>query len=347
MSRRTKHRLWAARRLAAVLGVLVAAGVVAAVAVARSSAAPQNSAAPSISGTERDGQTLTASNGTWSDSPTSFAYQWQRCATDGTGCGDITGATKQSYGLTPGDVNHTVRVVVTASNADGKSSATSDATGVIGSKDGPSNTVKPTISGTPGVGQTVTTTNGSWSPAATSFRYQWQQCSPTGGSCKNVAGATGKSYGIRSDDVGNTLRVLVTAHNTGGFTTAASNPTTVVAGLPSVTTTTTVTSTVQGNAAPALRFLSLRRIGLRVVARFRVCDDTAGTIHVTLRENKARRLAAAHRFSVQLTGSCAAFSRTWRPEARFRSHGRLAIALRAADDEGALSRLAVRSVVNR
>lgn len=344
MSRRSKHRFAAARWLAAVLGAAVAASILAAVAVARSSAAPQNDAVPQISGSERDGQTLTASTGSWSNSPSTFAYQWQRCATDGTSCGDLTGATKQSYDLSPGDVNHTVRVVVTASNADGKTSASSAATGVIGSNDGPKNTVRPAISGTLSVGDTVTTTRGSWTPSATSFRYQWQQCSPSGGACKNVTGATGRSYGIRSDDAGNTLRVLVTARTAGGFTTAVSDPTSVVAGTPAVTT--TVTSTVQGNTPPALRFVSLRHFGVHVVARFRLCDDTPGKIRITLRENKARALSAAHRFNVHLNSSCATFSRTWKPEKRFRKHGRLAIALRATDGSGASSRLVVRSFVN-
>jgi len=73
--------------------------------------------------------TLTAANGTWSGSPTSYAYQWRRCATDGTRCGDITGATKQTYLLVSGDVSRTVGVAVTAANADGKTTASLAADG--------------------------------------------------------------------------------------------------------------------------------------------------------------------------------------------------------------------------
>src|SRR5258708_2390453 len=116
------------------LAVLILACGVAGTAFARSAAAPQNTALPQISGTAKEGETLTASNGTWSNTPTSYAYQWRRCASDGTACGDITGATKQTYTVATADIGHTLRVVVTASNADGKASATSDATDVVGSK---------------------------------------------------------------------------------------------------------------------------------------------------------------------------------------------------------------------
>src|SRR5690349_20094075 len=106
--------------IGAVATALLSIGLVAGTATARTSAAPQNTAPPTISGTARQGSTLTAANGTWSNTPTSFTYQWQRCASDGTGCGDLTGATNQTYTLVAGDVSHTVRVVVSASNADGK-----------------------------------------------------------------------------------------------------------------------------------------------------------------------------------------------------------------------------------
>jgi len=329
------------KRFTLIIALLAAAGVLAGVA---SAAVPANTAKPTISGTEKSGSILTASNGTWSNSPTSYAYQWRRCATDGTACGDITGATSKTYTLTTGDVHHALRVVVTAKNADGSASATSDPTGVIGSANGPTNTVKPTVSGNTIPGETLTVSNGSWNPAATSFTYQWQRCSSTGENCLNVAGATGKTYGVRTGDVGSRLRALVTAHNAKGQTTVPSSGSDLIG---SGTTTTTVTTTVAGNKAPTIKFISLKRVGIRVYARFRVCDDKLGKLTVTERDSKAKQLSYRRRFSVYRSSSCGTFARHWIPAPRFRTKGRYVVTLRAADKSGALSRLVSRSLYRR
>jgi hypothetical protein len=330
------------RALAPAAAVLAAVGVVTAGASARLSAAPQNTTAPAISGTAREGSTLTASNGSWSNSPSSFTYQWQRCATDGTSCGDITGATKQTYSVVHGDVTHTLRVVVTAANADGKATASSDPTDVVSSTNGPSNTVRPSVSGTAKVGEELTVSNGTWSTTPSSFGRQWQRCDSDGTHCLNVAGANGQTYGVRSSDIDHRMRALVTAHTSnGGAATVASSASGVVS---SNTTTTTVTNTVQGNKPPTIRFVSLRRVGIRVFARFRVCDDAPGRITIVERDAKARALSYVRRFTV-VTVSCGTFSRRWIPAARFRTRGRYVVTLRAVDKSRALSSLVSRALV--
>jgi len=94
--------------------------------------APQNTAPPTISGTPQVGQTLTATTGTFTgDQPITYTYQWQRCDTNGANCSNVMGATGQTYTLTTTDRDGTLRVVVTATNARGSTSATSVPTSVV------------------------------------------------------------------------------------------------------------------------------------------------------------------------------------------------------------------------
>jgi len=87
--------------------------------------APTNTALPEITGTPQVGQELSASDGTWTGSPTTFAYQWER---DGT---PITGATSSAYELEAADEGAMITVTVTASNANGSASAQSEAVGPV------------------------------------------------------------------------------------------------------------------------------------------------------------------------------------------------------------------------
>ncbi len=84
---------------------------------------PANSVIPSISGTKRTGETLTASPGTWSESPTSYTYQWKRASTSGGTYTNISSATNSTYVLTDSDIGKYIKVSVIATNANGSSSA--------------------------------------------------------------------------------------------------------------------------------------------------------------------------------------------------------------------------------
>jgi hypothetical protein len=90
---------------------------------------PSNTASPTISGTPQQGSTLTASTGSWTNNPTSYAYQWRDCTTSG--CSNIGGATSSTYTLTSSDVGDKIDVVVTATNAGGSGSATSSQVGPV------------------------------------------------------------------------------------------------------------------------------------------------------------------------------------------------------------------------
>jgi hypothetical protein len=93
----------------------------------------------------------------------------------------------------------------------------------------PANTAPPTISGTPQVGQTLTASTGTFtSSTAPTYSYQWQRCNSTGAACADIVGSTGQTYGVTSVDVGNTLRVRVTATNPSGASSSTSSQTAVV-----------------------------------------------------------------------------------------------------------------------
>ncbi len=92
--------------------------------------APTNTSLPTLS-TIRGGSGLSALPGTWTGSPTSYAYQWLRCASDGNTCAPITGATGQSYLLAKEEVGSRMRITVTASNPTGSGTATSAPTSTV------------------------------------------------------------------------------------------------------------------------------------------------------------------------------------------------------------------------
>jgi streptogramin lyase len=93
---------------------------------------PRGLSAPVVSGSAVAGQVLSTSNGSWSNAPTGFGYQWERCDQAGGSCVGIAGATGSSYVTSGLDVGQTLVVVVSASNAGGSSASVSSApSGVV------------------------------------------------------------------------------------------------------------------------------------------------------------------------------------------------------------------------
>jgi hypothetical protein len=212
-------------------------------ATARGLERPRNTNSPTIAGLAQEGQTLSASTGSWhcEPGPCTYAYQWQRCSAHGTDCGNLPGATAQTYVPGPGDVGFRLLVSVTATNVDcdltgaicapSSGSAVSNTTGIITIKPGvaPASTAPPTISGTPQEGETLTATQGSFSgeqPLA--LGIEWVRCDRGGEGCASIRGANTTRYVAGSADVGNTLRVWVTASNRGGSASGTSAPTPVI-----------------------------------------------------------------------------------------------------------------------
>jgi hypothetical protein len=317
-------------RMAVPAFVVIAALIAAAGTRAARNVAPVNSAPPTVSGTTTVDQTLTASDGTWSNAPTSFAYQWLRCNGGGNSCVDVANGTQKTYTLVGADAGRTMRVRVTATDADGSSSAQSAQTAAVASATSsaaPKNTSLPTISGTPKVGQMLTAAPGSWSGSPTSFAYQWQRCDADVAACANLLGATSTTYAVPLADLGYRLRVVVTARNAKGSTSATSEITTIVAPVTPIT-----------NHRPTVTILGVQFIGSTVYAHFRICDDSFKNLAIRETDSRPGKLSYTRQFATLVPPRpCGVYTRHWLPVARFRGTGRYTLTLRAADKSGLIS----------
>lgn len=174
-----------------------------------------NLTAPSFSftGSAVVGSMLTASsNGTWRPTPTGYHYMWIRCSNT---CSPIAGATSSSYTVTTADIGNSVYLEVQAYDTYGSSSwaVSPNGTGVIPGP--PSNTQTPAVSGLAQVGATLSTTNGSWTNAATSYQYEWLR--GLNGNFYVIANQAASTYTVTSADVGYTIFSAVRAHNSAGW----------------------------------------------------------------------------------------------------------------------------------
>src|SRR5262249_21871636 len=137
----------------------------------------------------------------------------RRCGPNGGGCSNISGATDQLYTVAGAAVGHTLRVVVTAVNSDGAASAVSKHTAVVQAapKQAPRNTSLPTVSGKTQEGQLLKAGTGRWAGTRPiHFSSRWLRCDTHGGDC-HMTNLFGSNTRLDADDVGRTLRVLVTA----------------------------------------------------------------------------------------------------------------------------------------
>ena len=93
--------------------------------------APVSSAVPVITGTARTGSTLSTTDGSWTGTPASYAYQWQRASISGGSYSNIPSATGNSYDLTDADIDKYIRVSVVATNSVGSTTVSSAATSIV------------------------------------------------------------------------------------------------------------------------------------------------------------------------------------------------------------------------
>lgn len=151
---------------------------------------------PSISGTPRVGAPLTASPGSWSPSATP-TFQW---LADGRA---VAGATAQTFTPTARQRRATITVrVVARREGYAAKAATSSATRAVATGR-LAISRPPRVTGSAGVGSTLTVSPGVLSPATASARYQWLRDG------RAIAGATGRTRKVSTNDVGRRLSVRV------------------------------------------------------------------------------------------------------------------------------------------
>ncbi len=163
---------------------------------------PRNTALPTISGTAREGQTLTATTGSWARGTTSTTITWLRCGD--TSCTDIgQGATRT---LTADDVGKRMRAKVTATNAGGQSTATSEPTASVAAAP-PVNVTQPSITGKLMVGETVTALPGEWTRPHPNPTHRWLRC--TLDDCEVLTNETGPKLLLTGAEAGKFLRYVI------------------------------------------------------------------------------------------------------------------------------------------
>jgi hypothetical protein len=94
--------------------------------------APANVRPPSVS---TEGERVDAQHGEWTApagaGTVAYTYQWQRCDAQGANCQSVPEAQGTSYAATGADAGRTLRVLVTAGDADGSTSLASTASAVV------------------------------------------------------------------------------------------------------------------------------------------------------------------------------------------------------------------------
>ena len=195
-------------------------------------AVPSSTAAPAVSGSAREGQLLSATQGTWKGTPAiAYAYGWERCGS-GT-CAAIAGESAAAYRLAAADVGRSVRATVTASNAGGTTTVASAQTATVTGGVAVNVAVPDIAAALPRDGELYSATLGSWGGSAPLvLDRQWLRCNATGASCTPLSGEVAATYRVVAADIGRTLRLEATATNAFGATKAQSAPSPVILAAP-------------------------------------------------------------------------------------------------------------------
>ncbi|MCW2924170.1 MAG: hypothetical protein JWM98_1574 [Thermoleophilia bacterium] len=195
--------------------------------VANVLAPPTETTPVAITGLAEEHATLTATPAVFAGTaPIAHAYQWRRCDNLGATCVNVTDPTDPSgatYTLGAADVDSTMRVIDTGTNAAGSAPSTSAQTAVVIETFPAVNTVAPAITGQLEDGAILTAADGTWTGTPNiTFDYSWYRCHTDGTSCVALAGETQQSYRLVTADVGSSVQVRVHGANDFGGATVGS-----------------------------------------------------------------------------------------------------------------------------
>jgi hypothetical protein len=178
-------------------------------------ALPGNTASPVLSpddGSKRVGQLFSVTNGTWTNAPTSYSYQWARC-TDTNTCTPIEGATASTYTAAIPDTTKYLRVDVTATNSSGSGLSAFDITTFQIIRQKPENVVLPAFTGDAYVGSVLDSNTGVWKGEGITYTRTWQRCEEDGLGCNSIINASNPSYTLTAQDKGKRVQLRVEARN--------------------------------------------------------------------------------------------------------------------------------------
>ena len=158
------------------------------------------------------GQTISSTPPEWNQPGVANTYQWLR---DGN---PIYGTNNDTYTLVADDFGKAISLRVTGQKA-GFTDGTSTSNVINGTAGGALvASVLPVITGTATYGSGLSVTSGTWTGPPTSYKYQWLRNGAP------IPSATSSFYGVKAEDAGQSLSVLVAAIRNGfadGAATAA------------------------------------------------------------------------------------------------------------------------------
>jgi hypothetical protein len=185
---------------------------------------------PAANGVAQVGTQLALDKGTWTGTISGYSYQWLNCDAAGANCTPIAGATNSTYTTKVADVFDTIAVQVMAAGPGGSVTAASPVTAAIAPLP-IVNATPPTTTGAAQAGTQLASDKGTWTGTISTYAYQWLSCDSKGANCSPIAGATNSKYTLADGDVGDTVRLQVTATGPGGSVAATAAATAVVVDL--------------------------------------------------------------------------------------------------------------------